>query len=410
MQVLIAEDNNLSRKVLETYLKKWEYEVHSTGDGNSAWEVLKDNSDIKIAILDWVMPGYSGVDLCKKIREEAANPTIHIILLSGKNDRNDMVFALEAGADDYVIKPFDPVELSSRIKVGCRLVRYRLLLEEKNNELEKTAKHMEQLAEERAKMLVHADRLASLGVLTAGIAHEINNPTTFISGNAQTLERCRDVIETCLEWGETQDEKFAGRCKLVKRNLPDMLQGIRKGVERISQIVNGLKTFGRVGKNARTPIDINEAVEESLMLCANKLRYHVKVEKVLQESLPQVLGDQQRIEQVFINLFVNAADAMEEKGGRHNAEANLLSVVTKSQGGQVIVEVKDSGPGIPPNMVDKIWNPFFTTKDIGKGTGLGLSISHGIIRDHDGDISVENLPEGGALFRICLPIVEEEDS
>ncbi|MDJ0840617.1 MAG: response regulator [Acidobacteriota bacterium] len=402
MKVLVAEDDRVSRKVLNRHLTRWEYDTFLAEDGDIAWQALKSN-EFHLAILDWNMPGLNGIELCRKIRAEPGLQHLYIILLTGRNERKDLVMGFEAGADDYVIKPFDPVELSSRMKVGCRLVDYQLQLKKNNEQLNRYASEMETLAEERSKMLIHADRLASLGTLTAGIAHEINNPNTFISGNAQTLDRIWPVIETALTNELARSPESNRKINLVLSEYPKMISGIRNGVTRVTNIVKGLKTFARVGKNTTERFSVNHCMEQGLMICSNKLKYLMKVEQDFAPGLPTVEGDPQKLEQVFVNLFVNAADAHEETRRGRMGE---LVLRTRREDDWIIIEVEDDGPGIPETKLADIWKPFFTTKDAGKGTGLGLAISQGIVHDHQGEITVENMPGRGARFTIRLPIPE----
>lgn len=400
-KVLVAEDDRVSRKVLEKYLQRWDYEVVSCDNGNDAWDLLQEHSDCYLAVLDWMMPGLSGVDLCRKLRAEDSFSLLYIVLLTGKTEKRELVHGLEAGANDYVVKPFDPMDLNSRLKVGRRLVESRLLLAEKNRELRRYADEMEKLAEERAHMLLHADRLASLGTLTAGIAHEINNPTTFISGNVQTMQRIWPQIEGSLREVLDSRPNESARLGLIVDEVPAMMDGIRAGVRRISAIVSGLKSFSRVGHNRPEATDLHEALEEALMLCANALKYHVKVEKSFALDLPKLRLDRQQIEQVFVNLLVNAADAVRKQG------TGTVTITTERVDDKARITFHDSGPGIPDSLLEKVWKPFFTTKPVGEGTGLGLSISQGIIQDHQGALEVYNAEEGGAVFVITLPLEGE---
>ncbi len=400
MEVLVAEDDRVSRRVLEKYLVKWGYDVVCAEDGHSAWDALNDQA-YQMVVLDWMMPGLSGIDICRKIRQSPKINHLYILLLSGRTEKRDMIAGLEAGADDYVIKPFDPLELNSRLKVGRRLVDSGLLLKQKNRELEEYALKMEALAEERASMLVHADRLASLGILTAGVAHEINNPSTFISGNVQTLERCWPTIEKALTKEIQAKSEGQKKIRIILDEFPNMLNGIRSGVKRIAKIVNGLKTFSRTDKNVMEPLDVNDCIEQALLLCSNRLKCSTKLIKKMDSNLPEIFGDIQKLEQVLVNLFVNAADAMDECV---TIDQGILTITSKVESSWVVIEVQDNGPGIPEDKLTSIWQPFFTTKDVGKGTGLGLAISQGIIHDHEGEITVGNRAEGGVRFIIKLPI------
>jgi signal transduction histidine kinase len=403
MKVLIAEDDRISRMVLERYLQKWNFETVSVESGGQAWDLFQRGERFDIAILDWMMPEYTGIELCRKFREKHKND-IHIILLTSKSSKADMIQAFEAGVDDFVIKPFDPLELGSRLKAGRRLVESRKLLHKKNLELENYAKELESLADERAQMLMHQDRLASLGTLTAGVAHEVNNPATFISGNAQTLERMWQLMEPLIN-EQKQNASNPKQLEMVVEEFPKMISGIREGVRRISSIVNGLKAFARTSKAVPEPIDIHQCIENALLIGHNRLKYNITIERHFEEDLPRIIGEAQHLEQVFLNLFVNAADAMEKALAQ--GHRGLIEIKTITSDEKLQVTVRDTGPGIPKSRHVEIWKPFFTTKEAGKGTGLGLSISQNIIASHGGSLTVNNHPEGGAVFTLLFPLKKD---
>ncbi len=398
MKILIAEDDPASRITLKTILQKWGHEVLVAEDGNQAWQILQADNP-KLAILDRMMPGIEGVELCRRIRKRANGNYIYIILLTAKVENEDIVTGLDAGADDYIAKPFNREVLRSRVAVGARIIQYESVLAEKNAQLQQYGSEMEKVAEERSKQLVHAERMATVGLLSAGIAHEINNPTTFIAGNIQTLEKFFGDVEPILRERTEQDCENTEKLEFILQETPKAVEGIRNGVRRISRIVKGLKSFCRKDENAVAACDINTCIEQALELCHNALKYYVTIEKDLAENLPHVMADSQQIEQVLINLFVNAADAMAEYG------QGTLSIKTQSTDNSVVVKVSDTGPGIPDDKLDDIWQPFFTTKPPDKGTGLGLFTVRGIIENHEGLISLENKPSGGAEFTITLPAV-----
>jgi two-component system NtrC family sensor kinase len=398
MKVLIAEDDLASRLALKVNLQKWGHEVVEAQDGDQAWQLLQREKP-KIAILDWMMPGIEGMELCRRIRANTEGDYIYVILLTAKGDNEDVVVGLDAGADDYITKPFDREIMRSRIAVGARIVQYETLLAEQNAQLQRYSCEMEKIAEERSKQLVHAERMATVGVLSAGIAHEINNPTAFISGNIQTLERfCRD-LEPSLRKHMEENSENREKLEFILGEMPKTVEGIRKGVARISRIVNGLKSFCRKNKDSgETAVcDLNTCIGQALELCHNALKYNVTVNKDIAEDLPQIKADSQQIEQVLINLFVNAVDAMKEM------EQGILSVAAQCVGGTVTVKVSDNGQGIPDDKLNDIWQPFFTTKPPDKGTGLGLFTVQSIIENHEGQIKVENKSSGGAEFTFTLP-------
>ena len=398
MKVLIAEDDSASRMALRAVLQKWDHEVVVAEDGNQAWELLQTENP-KLAILDWMMPGIEGIELCRRIREKADCDYVYVILLTAKVEKEDIVAGLDAGADDYITKPFDREVLRSRVAVGTRIVQYETLLAEKNVQLQHYGSEMGKLAEERSKQLVHAERMATVGLLSAGIAHEINNPATFIAGNVQTLGKFYEDVEPILRERTQQDCENSEKLEFILDEMPKAVEGIQNGVSRISRIVTGLKSFCRKNENSVAACDINTCIEQALELCHNALKYHVTIEKDLAENLPGIMADSQQIEQVLINLFVNAADAMIEKS------QGTLSIKSQSADNSVVVKISDTGPGIPDDKLDDIWQPFFTTKPPDKGTGLGLFTVRGIIENHEGLISLENKPSGGAEFTITFPAV-----
>ena len=400
MKILVADDDLTTRVALAQMLDKWGYEAVTAEDGGQAWRLYEVCSP-DVAILDWMMPEVDGPQLCRRIRQNQDSQYTYVILLTCRGDRTDVTSGLDSGAVDYICKPFDAEVLRSRLGAAERIIKYERLLTEKNAQLQRYSTRMEQLAEERSRHLVHAERMASVGLLSAGIAHEINNPTTFISGNVQTLERFWQDIEPFLIIPNNINAVDRAKLNFVAREMPGAIQGIRDGVRRISKIVNGLMVFCRKDQEALVPCDTNACIEQALDLCHNALKRHVTVATNLATDLPNVLGDCQQLEQVFINLFTNAADAMEAHG------SGTLTVSSFYNHPTVVATVADSGCGIPENMLNDIWQPFYTTKPPGKGTGLGLYTVLGIIERHHGSISVQNQTTGGALFRITLPALDQ---
>lgn len=403
MRVLIAEDDLTTRRMLEALLGKWGYEAVGACDGNEAWQILQDEEPPRLAILDWMMPGLDGVELCHRLRKRAGVSYVYVILVTCRNEKGDVIQGLDSGADDFVTKPFEPDELKSRLEAGSRIVKYENELAEKNKLLADSVAHMERLAEERAKQLVHTDRMASLGVMSASIAHEINNPTSFISGNLQIMERFwEDIVPLLSDY----HEKAPDNCKelpFILEELPKIMQDMRKGVKRVSSIVSGLKAFSRQGSGERTTCSVTECISLALELCHNTLKNRVTVQKELSTDVPDVTANHQELEQVLVNLIVNAADALE---GRKNG---ILKIITSNSGQTLCISIEDNGPGIPREYLDKIWEPFFTTKESVQATGLGLAISRRIIEDHGGTLIAENKPEGGTRFMLELPCRQNGD-
>jgi PAS domain S-box-containing protein len=234
--------------------------------------------------------------------------------------------------------------------------------------------------------LTLSDRMASIGTLASGIAHEINNPLAYVMLNLGALaEELRPLVEAA--------------APRRARALLDLVDDARSGAERVRKIVRGLKTFARAGEDHRVPMAIESAIEVAVNMTAGELRHRARLVKSYGLT-PRVVADEARLGQVFINLLVNAAHAFPEG----NSADNEISITTSTDAeGRAVVEVRDTGCGIPAHLRARIFDPFFTTKEIGKGTGLGLSISHEIIAALGGLIEVSSELGKGTTFRVMLP-------
>jgi len=396
MHVLVADDDLTYRVLLQKLLTAWGYHVTTADDGAAAWGNLESpDHGIQLALCDWVMPGVTGPEICRRLRERDGT-SVYTILLTGRAEQKDILEGLQTGACDYLVKPFNPSELKARLDIGARLMAAYAALKTQNDQLERHGRELEALARVRADQLVAADRMATLGVMAAGVAHEINNPTSFISGNLQILREFMPVVERALRAVGDGDGDEAERARFVLEELPQMTASMQNGVDRIAHIVKGLRQYAHSGR-ATGLVDVNDSVRLAADLCRGAFKKHVLPELSLGEGLPSVRGDRQQIEQVLVNLFVNAADALLDVGG------GALMVRTLVDDGMVVVVVEDTGPGIEPANLPELFKPFFTTKDVGKGTGLGLSICERIVRDHGGTLAATNREGGGARFTLALP-------
>lgn len=236
------------------------------------------------------------------------------------------------------------------------------------------------------RQLMLADRLASVGTLAAGVAHEINNPLAYVLTNLDLI--IEDLAEAA---NGSPSTRFAEAIVMARE--------AREGTERIRKIVRGLKTFSRAEEERRTVIDVTDVLDLSLQMTLNEIRHRARLVKDY-GPLPLVEGDDSRLGQVFINLLVNAAQAI----GDGDPDGNEIRLVTGTDAaGDAFVEIYDTGPGIPTDAMDRIFDPFFTTKAIGIGTGLGLSICHNIVTSMGGKLTATNRDSGGAVFRVTLP-------
>jgi histidine kinase len=255
------------------------------------------------------------------------------------------------------------------------------------------------------EQLAQASKLATLGQMSAGVAHELNQPLSVIKSAATFLSfLSKKVIEKGA--GESQNAPPVVTIQTdVLRSLADEIDS---HVDRATRIIQHLRDFGRKSEFSRTEVDVNDCIRSVFTMLGTQLynrgiRHHLNLE----ESVPPVMADKNRLQQVFLNLVINARDAIEERlqKDRELQEEMGLFVTTFTKGGRVVAAFRDTGCGMPESIRGKIFDPFFTTKEVGKGTGLGLSISYGIVKDYDGEIVVESTPGEGTTFVISFPAV-----
>jgi len=413
MKILIAEDDYVSRLLLKKSIMALNHEVLEAVDGKIAWELFQEQKPDMI-ITDWMMPEMDGIELCRHIRNSDKESYSYVMLLTAKDKISDLVEVFEAGADDYITKPFKPDELKSRINTGKRILELQQEMTEKNLKLDKTLKELKNTQSQ----ILQSEKMASIGQLAAGVAHEINNPIGFVGSNLATLaDYLKDFSALLGHYSNVKKNlKNAGLEKLPK-DIPAMIETIEKfeedididylredvtelladcaeGTERVRKIVGDLKNFAHPGNEKLKLMDINNGIESTLNVVSNEIKYKAEVIKEFGE-LPHVEGFPQQINQVFMNIFVNAAQAIEKKG--------TITIKTQVQGKGVKIEISDTGPGIAEENMSKIFDPFFTTKPVGKGTGLGMNIAYNIIKKHKGTIDIASKLGEGTTFTIILP-------
>jgi signal transduction histidine kinase len=353
-----------------------------------------------------MMPEMDGPELVRRIRACPRPGYVYVILLTSRAEKADVVAGMEAGADDFVTKPFDREELRVRLRAGERIVQ-----------LEQTLAEQNQALREAQAALVEQEKLASLGRLAAGVAHEINNPIAYVTNNLAVLRRDmraaldvlgayrrgRDALARVEPVLAAEAARLEDEADLAyfEENLPRTCDKSLEGLQRVRDIVSNLRDFARLDEAEFKEVDLNAAVASALEV----LRHEIKKQEIQLETafspLPPVLCQPGRLNQVFLNLLLNAVQAC-SRGG-------TVAARTRADDGRcVVVEVADNGCGIHPEHLPHIFEPFFTTKPVGQGRGLGLAVAFGIVRDHGGAIEVETAVGRGSTFRVRLPLRKSE--
>jgi signal transduction histidine kinase len=390
MKVLIAEDDPISRALLLGHLQKWGHDVTAATTGGEAWRLFEAGS-YPLVVSDWMMPEMDGPELVRRIRACPRPGYVYVILLTARAQKADVVVGMEAGADDFVTKPFDREELRVRLRAGERIVQLEHSLAEQNLALR-----------EAQAALVQSEKLASLGRVAAGVAHEINNPVAYVTNNVTVLRRdmqaALGVLDAYREGRAAEAERLTEEADLAyfRAHFGRTCDKTLEGLQRVRDIVRNLRDFARLDEAEFKEADLNAGLESA----AEILRHEIRSKDVRLETdfrpLPPVACHPGKINQVFLNLLANAVQAC-DPGGR-------VVLRTRPEARAVVVEVQDNGSGIRPEHRARLFEPFFTTKPVGQGTGLGLSVSFGIVRDHGGAIEVESEVGRGSTFRVRLPL------
>ncbi len=543
MRVLIAEDEPLARRAMEAKLNRWGYETLPAENGNEAWEILQREDAPRLALLDWTMPILSGPELCKKIRAAEFEDYVYVILLTGKDRTEDIVEGMDAGADDYVVKPFKSEELKARLRAAERILDLHAKVRQEHRAREQAQEqHIAEIQQREARLkailsslhetiivvhdrgdvvknawgdaelnerygidiatmpgqqlsdvfrpedikqrntliqsvfdtgnparrehrhtlpggefwhdmslcpmrdpsgkvvavvafmqditerkrmqeeLLQARRLEAVGQLAAGIAHEINTPLQYTGDNTRFVqESFKDISEVIgassqlLEESKTDEviQKKVTKLQVAFDNadvsylleeVPQAMQQSLEGIERVTKIVRAMKEFSHPGVKEKAAVDINKSLDSTITICRNEWKYVAEVQTNLDASLPPVQCFPGELNQVFLNLIINAAHAIAEVTNGDSDAKGTITVNSKRSGECVEIRISDTGAGIPDEIRPRIFDPFFTTKQVGKGTGQGLTMAHSVIVEkHGGTIDFESEVGKGTTFIVRIP-------
>jgi two-component system, NtrC family, sensor kinase len=388
--ILVVDDEPLNTKMVAALLTREGYRVLEAQSGTEALLKAKENPDL--ILLDIMMPVLDGIETCRLLKNKETIKDIPVIFLSALQDFKTKVIGFNLGGVDYINKPFHREELLARVKT-------HLIIREQELRLREYADRLETMVDERTAQLVHADRLATLGTLVAAVAHEMNNPLQIILGNAQLSLLELDDLKKGLSAPARETDRLA--VGSLTDRLEDNLLGLNLGALKLNEIIKMMKDFGKKETGQLEPFPLIQPIREALAIMNTKLKTSTTTDVQVPGDLI-IQGNRQQFSQIFINLIHNSIDALAGKEGKITISAE------SRQTGKIIIDIRDSGLGIPESAMHSIFEPFFTTKGHQDGTGLGLFITRQIIEKHGGSIQAVNQgeqgqDEQGAWFRIILP-------
>ncbi|MEG4023990.1 ATP-binding protein [Microcoleus sp. S13C4] len=417
-------------------IRTGEYQVFFAHNGVEALSTLREQPDIDIILTDINMPVMDGMALLAKLNELVT--MVKTVVISAYGDLGNIRKAMNGGAFDFLIKPINFQDLE--ITINKTLCHVQQLKENERSRQEREDKLRQSEAREREKaiqlelalqnlqrtqsQLIQTEKMSSLGELVAGVAHEINNPVNFIYGNLTYVNEYSQKLLDLINLYEEHDahnhpeiEFLSEKIELdfIKEDLPKMLDSMKLGAERIRHIVLTLRNFSRLEEAEMKPVNIHEGIDSTLVILQSQLKARPNCPsiQVIQEygDLPQIECYAGQLNQVFMNFLSNAIYALnhcdkERSQKQMKNQPRTITIRTSMLNCDwVRISFKDNGPGMTSDVINRLFNPFFTTKPVGDGTGLGLSISYQIVVEkHGGDLKCLSQPDQGAEFVIEIPV------
>ncbi|MEJ6481122.1 response regulator [Nostoc punctiforme UO1] len=422
--ILVVDDTTTNLGIVFDILTNVGFKVVTENDGSRALKQAEEQLP-DLILLDVMMPGIDGFETCKRLKQNSATCDIPVIFMTANSDTNSKVRGLNIGAVDYITKPFNEEELLARIKTHLQLRNLTKTLEkrvaERTAALSKALKDLQ----ESQLQLVQTEKMSALGQLVAGVAHEINNPVSFIHGNlghaSVYFQDMANIINLYQQYypnpvPEIQEEIAGIDLKYMLADLPNLISSMKEGVQRIRNISTSLRTFSRADSDRKVSCNIHDGIDSTIMILKHRLKASENRPDIQiirdYENLPDLECFIGQLNQVFMNLLANAIDSLEESNiGRTyiEIEANpnqiYIQTTLNENNNYILIRIKDNGVGMSADVQQKIFDYLFTTKPVGQGTGLGLSIAHQIVVEkHGGTLEVNSAIGHGSEFIIRLPI------
>ncbi|MDG2220562.1 MAG: response regulator [Rubripirellula sp.] len=399
MKVLMADDNEVTRLLLNAQLTGWGLDVIVAKDGKQAWDLFLEHAP-PLVLTDWVMPRLDGLELVRRIRAHPSDHYVYVVLLTSKSEKQDLVAAMDAGADDFLVKSCDNQELRVRLREGARILRLEQKLAEKNREIR-----------DAQAALIQSEKLVSLGQLAAGMAHEINNPIAYVANNLAVLKRDISSVMEILDAYRAQIDQLrladpqaadalvrleqSHDLSWIQENTTPTFDASLNGLKRVRDIVHDLREFARLDEADSDTVAIGDMVRSTVAVLQHLISEKEIAVTVVDDTNPSIECRPAAVNQVLHNILINSIQAC---GMRDRVEIRV-----GENDDTVCLDIRDSGSGICDNDLPRIFEPFFTTREVGRGKGLGLSHCYGVIQDHGGTIVVKSKLGIGTTVRIELP-------
>ncbi len=388
-KILICDDNAKNLYTYSKILSTPDKEIITANSGEEALKLIL-KQEVSLILMDVQMPGMDGFEAAQLILARKQTKDIPIIFISAIYKQENFIskgFAL--GAVDYLTKPIDAFLLKNKVEVFLNLYRQKQALKQKqeeisliNNSLEKKVIERTEKIKKMQAQIIQTSKLASIGTLAAGIAHELNNPLTIVMGYSKI--NCNST-----------------------NNLQKIIDGsikINRAAYRMKNIIDHLRTFARQSKQEDwQQINVNEVIENSLIFTQSVLKSdNIQLELSLHQDLPYIWGDKTQLESVFQNLLTNSKDAFQEIEISRQKTIHISTLPISEE--KIGINYQDNAFGMNKEIQEQIFDPFFTTKEVGKGTGLGMSIAHGIVESHRGEIVLDSIEGKGSKFSLSFPV------
>ncbi|NJA08125.1 ATP-binding protein [Methylomonas sp. MED-D] len=407
--VLLVDDDPTNLTVFGQALAPY-YDVLVANSGERALQLIRAGGCPDLILLDVMMPDMDGYQVIERLKADPATAAIPVIFVTALTSGSDEERGLQLGAVDYINKPCHLSILLARVRTHLELKKSRDWLQNQNAFLEAEVQRRQQENQHVHLQLLQSEKMAAIGQLAAGVAHEINNPIGFVTSNLNALNdyiadlfAVLDACDAAVAGGQTDSDalararalKQAKNLAFLRNDIPELIAESREGLARVRRIIQDLKDFSHADENLWETADLHKGLDSTLNIIWNELKYHCTVSKQYGE-VPPVHCLPSQLNQVFMNLLINAGQAIKTTGE--------IAIRTGTAGAEAWVEIADTGEGIAPEHLNRLFEPFFTTKPVGKGTGLGLSVSQNIIKKHGGRLEVSSELGRGSTFRVVLPI------